>query len=61
MVSYAIAVVEDICDNCVATKGLFTSPISINTLTGETECDSCSVRGQLSEDELVDILMNLED
>lgn len=59
--SYALVVVIDICDNCAATKNVAESPIAINTLTGETECEVCSARSQLGQHELLEILTNLED
>lgn len=59
--SYALAVVEDTCDNCLATNQRMTSPININTLTGETECEECGERGQLGQHELLEVLLNLED
>lgn len=61
MYSYALAVVLDTCDNCLATTQLMASPICINTLTGETECEECGECGQLGQHELLEILMNLED
>jgi hypothetical protein len=61
MNSYALVVVLDTCDHCLADAQRMASPISINTLTGETECENCGERGQLGQTELLEILMNLED
>lgn len=60
--NYALAVVLDICDACISEpSGPLASPIALNTLTGETECERCGERGQLGQHELLEVLKNLED
>lgn len=60
-VNALVVKVLDICDECIDTMHRFVSTISIHTQTGDTECEGCGTQSRLSQGELLDILMNLED
>lgn len=49
------------CDECVDTMHQHESTLSIHTETGDVECSGCGTQSRLSQSELLDILMNLED
>ena len=53
--------VLDICDECIDTMHQHESTLSIHTETGDVECSGCGTQSRLSQSELLDILMNLED
>ena len=53
--------VIDVCDECISTRHLFESTLTINTLTGDVECEGCGTQSFLASWELLDVLMNLED